>query len=388
MKKRYLITYAAPNTTRAAVSDLLGVDVNALKSDESISTLAAFSDNDVFHFGHLNISSIALTTNEAATLRQQKGILAVEEEQPISISSVQETANDGPPPPPATGEYWWNISLVKAPGAWNNGYHGAGIKVAVVDSGIAPHPNLAIAGGISCVPGVRSYHDEIGQGTHCAGIIAGKGVHNVFGIAPDVELYAVKVISSRGGNDTTIIAGLNWCVSHQMNVANLSISGAYAPTTAWATAIKNCQSNNVTVVCAVGDTNGSWFPYVGAPANSFVTGDNDSIPIAVGAIDSNSVITSTSSRGGESALWNQVTIVAPGAEIYSTYLRNSYNYMSGTSMACPHVSGLAALIAQRYPDISPHMTKAKIALSAHGLGAPAEKSTYGYGLINCEAPTN
>lgn len=287
----------------------------------------------------------------------------------------------------------WNISMVNAPTAWARGTDGRGVNVAILDTGIASHPDLVLSGGVSFVPGTTSFDDHFGHGTHCAGIVAARNnIIGVVGVAPAANLYAVKVLNDNGsGNSSWIIAGLEWCVSNGIKVASMSLGGASDPMTAYAYAIKRCQDNGVTVVVAAGNSYGSGFPWVCSPANSLLKilfiDIPTARPIAVGAVDSGSAIAGFSSRGGRTADWNQVNSVAPGVSINSTYLGNGYKVMSGTSMACPHVAGLAALITQRYPGITPYNVKRRITTTSKDLGTSGYDITYGYGLINCDLAT-
>jgi subtilisin len=320
-------------------------------------------------------------------LRGKAEILAVEEDVEMHILGFPSEGIESAAAT-ATGQPLWNIQMIKAPQAWARNVNGVGINLAILDTGIAAHPDLVISGGISMVPGVPSYNDGHGHGTHCAGIAAARnGLNNVYGVAPQSNLYAVKVLSDAGsGQSSWIIAGMSWCISNNIKVASMSLGGANPPYMAYAQAIKNCQDNGVTVVCAAGNSYGTNFPWVCSPANSVITGFPNASPIAVAAVDSNSNIAPFSSRGGQTAPWNQVVVAAPGVNVYSTYLNGGYTTMSGTSMACPHVSGLAALICQKYPGISPQMVEAKISATAKNLGtAPYPNIPYGYGLIDCDS---
>lgn len=283
----------------------------------------------------------------------------------------------------------WNINMVKAPISWSRKITGSGVKVAILDTGIAAHPDLVISGGACFIPGETSYNDKHGHGTHCAGIVAARNNFiGVVGVAPNASLYAVKVLSDSGsGSSSWIIAGMEWCVRNGMKVASMSLGGTSAPMVAYANAVKRCQDNGVTVVIASGNSYGTSFPWVCAPANSIITGQPNASPIAVGSVNSSAVIAGSSSRGGKTTPWNQVHCVAPGVSINSTYPGGGYRVMSGTSMACPHVAGLAALIIQRYPGITPANVKRRIATTATDLGPIGYDITYGFGLINCDLAT-
>jgi subtilisin len=278
----------------------------------------------------------------------------------------------------------WNISLVNAPKAWGRGYTGKGVKVAVLDTGIASHPDLVISGGASFVPGVASYNDGHGHGTHCAGVIGARNnSFGVVGVAPNASLYAVKVLNDGGsGSLSWILAGMSWAITNGMHVISMSLGSNSAPSTAYTTAINQLHAAGITVVCAAGNSFGTAFPYVGAPANS----PNN---IAVGAVDINRIIAYFSSRGGQAGIpnWNQVTLVGPGVNVNSTYLNSSYRQMSGTSMACPHVAGAVALVKQRFPAMTPQQIKNQLQTRAIDLGPIGNDITYGGGLLDCDRAT-
>jgi subtilisin len=283
----------------------------------------------------------------------------------------------------------WNISMIKAPQAWSRGIKGDNVKVAVLDTGIANHSDLKITGGVSFVDGVTSFNDGHSHGTHCAGIIGARNnIIGVIGVAPLCKLYAVKVLSDSGsGYSSWVIAGMDWCVKHKIDVASMSLGSSSAPSVAYANAVRRCQEKGVTVVTAAGNSGNTSYPFVGSPANSYQRQNSKASPIAVGAVNQSNMLASFSSRGGENSEWNGVTVVAPGVSIKSTVLNNSYAFKSGTSMACPHVSGLAALIIQQYPGISPVNVVRRITSTSFELGNAGYDELYGYGLINCNSAT-
>lgn len=280
--------------------------------------------------------------------------------------------------------------MIHAPAAWSRGYKGSGVKVAVLDTGIANHSDLTISGGVSFVNGVSSYDDGHSHGTHCAGII---GARNNFigiaGVAPMSSLYAVKVLSDSGsGYSSWVIAGMDWCIQNNIQVASMSLGSSSAPSTAYANAVRKCQEAGVTIVTSAGNSgNSSSFPFVGSPANAYQRSNSNASPIAVGAVSQSSAIASFSSRGGDHSEWNRVTVVAPGVSVNSTVLNNDYGKKSGTSMACPHVAGLAALLYEKYPGISPVNIERRITATATDLGGAGFDEPHGYGLINCDLAT-
>jgi len=172
-----------------------------------------------------------------------------------------------------------------------------------------------------------------------------------------------------------------------MHVVSMSLGGLSAPMLAYANAVKRLQDRGTVVVIAAGNSFGTSFPWVNSPGNSIISGVPNASPISVGAVDSSKLIASFSSRGGNAALWNQVTVVAPGVSINSTIPGNAYGLKSGTSMATPHVAGAAVLIKQRFPGISPAAVKARLQNTATDLGVPGNDIPYGRGLINCDLAT-
>jgi len=450
-KKRYLVTHSANNQNISPVSQILNLPVDNIR--QGINFLATESipkEEDVLEFPSIGITSASLDEAQVKRLRENSNILAVEEDVEMHVLEISQTdtaetdvaheqrmqvddrgteayqkgfqegvqqyiqhlsqiyqvqrANPlqslftNPITVPsfdtigtlATQPIPWNIKLVKAPAAWARGIRGAGIRVAVLDTGIAAHPDLnPISGGVSFVPGVVSFNDGHGHGTHCAGIIGARDNSiGVVGVAPGCSLYAVKVLSDAGsGSSSWIIAGMDWAASNGMHVVSMSLGGLSGPMVAYANAVKRLQDRGTAVCIASGNSFGTAFPWVNSPANSIITGAPNASPIAVGSIDINKVIAPSSSRGGQVALWNQVTVVAPGASINSTIPGGGYGIKSGTSMATPHVAGAAALLKQRFPGITPAAIKLKLRSTATDLGLAGSDITYGAGLINCDLAT-
>ncbi len=261
------------------------------------------------------------------------------------------------------------IAQVKAPAAWDAS-RGKGIRVAVLDTGIDHmHPDLApnFRGGISFVPG-QPPMDGNSHGTHCAGTIAaainGAGV---VGVAPAASLYAVKVLSNQGnGNWSWLIAGIDWCINNGIHILSMSLGGGGAPA-----ALENmCNvafNKGLLLVAAAGNNAGA----VLQPATY------NSV-IAVSAIDSANVIAAFSNRGPK------IELCAPGVSVLSTIPGGGYGNKSGTSMACPHVSGAAALAwgAHRYSN---NITiRRLLAWTSDNLGVPGRDNLYGFGRVDAE----
>lgn len=263
------------------------------------------------------------------------------------------------------------IAQIKAPAAWDC-TRGKVIKVAVLDTGIdSNHPDLNtnFKWGISFVSGESSWMDFNSHGTHCAGTIAAaiNGL-GVVGVAPAAYLYAVKVLDKTGsGAWSNLIAGIDWCINKKdLDILSMSLGGSSAPS-ALEAMCNAAWAKGAILVAAAGNNGGA----VGYPAKYASV-------IAVSAIDNANNIAAFSSRGPE------IELCAPGVSVLSTIPGGGYGTKSGTSMACPHVSGAAALAwgAHRYAN---NVTiRRLLAWTADNLGLPGRDTLFGYGRVDAE----
>lgn len=285
----------------------------------------------------------------------------------------------------ATNEYGnsWGVSHIGSEMVHNNAINGTGVKVAVIDTGINyTHEDLDdnYKGGYDFVfndfdPMDDSYNSH---GTHVAGIIAAEsnGV-GVVGVAPNASLYAVKVLDGSGyGSASWVIAGIEWAVDNDMDIATMSLgTGKYSQSLR--DACHNAYDAGVLLVAAAGNTYGGDVTY---PARY------DSV-IAVTATDPND------QRASFSPICPEVELAAPGVNIMSTIGGDgSYDYLSGTSQAAPHVAGTAALIiSSNLPDVNGDGVvnnediRLQLRLTAQDLGDSGKDDMYGYGLVDAQA---
>jgi serine protease AprX len=299
--------------------------------------------------------------------------------------------------------------------AWTSAYTGKGVGVAVIDTGIAGGmPDFKGADGQSRVVasavtsrGAATSGDVYGHGTHVAGIIAGDGTRRPYGdplrgsyvgIAPEANLISVKA-SDDAGNSTIldVIYGLQFVVDHKadfnIRVVNLSLESTTQQsykTDPLDAAVESAWFNGIVVVAAAGNHGAT------AEAANYAPG-NDPYVITVGAIDDQG----TKSTADDSAAdWSSVgrtqdgyakpDIMAPGAHIVSTLapgsaftslcpacvVGGSYIRAGGTSMAAPVVSGVAAVVLQKRPDLTPDQVKAILMGTARPISyAVAEVNT-------------
>ncbi|GBD34306.1 Thermostable alkaline protease [bacterium HR35] len=321
-----------------------------------------------------------LTPSAERLLKQSKEVLRIDEDVIVeALDKVEAIKVQGAKPqPPQTLP--WGIDRVDAEQIWNL-TTGDPIKVAIIDTGIdLKHPDMQanIKGGINTIYPWKSPNDDNGHGTHVAGIVA--AINNsigVVGVGPNIDLYAVKVLGANGsGYLSDVIEGLDWVVQQKQNqgedwVINMSL-GTSADIQSFHDAILRVYNAGITMVAAAGNTGGA----VTYPA---------AYPevIAVSATDQNNQLASWSSRGPE------VDLAAPGVSIYSTYKGQTYATLSGTSMAAPHVTGVAALVLDRKTCdfnldgvCTPSEVQQKLEGSAIDLGSPGKDNLYGSGLVN------
>jgi subtilisin len=327
------------------------------------------------NFYEAPIVAARMSAKEAAALRKNPNVASVEEDgRMYALDDTARLLVEGQPVVQAE-TVPQGVAQIKARAAWQVG-RGKGIKVAVLDTGIDyNHPDLSVnyRGGVSFVPDETSVLDRHGHGTHCAGTIgAALNGQGVVGVAPAAYLYAVKVLSAAGsGNWSLLIAGLDWCIANGIHIASMSLGAEEAPT-AVQTMCDLAFSRGVLLVAAAGNSGGP----VGAPAKYGSV-------IAVSAIDSANLIAPFSCRGPE------IELCAPGVDVLSTIPNNGYGRMSGTSMACPHVSGAAALAwgAHRFPPAEMACNVAirrLLAATADNLGVPGRDELFGFGRVDAE----
>jgi len=264
-----------------------------------------------------------------------------------------------------------------------NANKGAGIGVAVIDTGIdLTHPDLAanIVANVNCVNSKKTGQDDNGHGSHVAGTIAAvSNTIGVIGVAPGAKLIAVKALDNNGsGSWSSIICGLDWVTAnaakYDIKVANLSLGGGGSSDNncgntnkdALHKAICRARDAGVTIVVAAGNS--------AANASASVPAAYDDAVITVSALaDSNGQPGGTGAKtpyGPDdtfatfSNYGTAVDIAGPGVSILSTWLSGGYNTISGTSMATPHVAGGAALYIKSHPGST--WTQVRDALKAAG----------------------
>jgi subtilisin family serine protease len=305
--------------------------------------------------------TVSMPANEVEKLKNDPSVASVEPD--IQLQAAGQIED-------------WGVTATQATYAWDKGYTGKGVKIAVLDTGISlSHEDLIVEGGTSFVDYTTSYDDDSGHGTHVAGIIGAKNNHvGTIGMAPDSSLYAVKVLDSHGtGYLSDVIAGIDWAIENKMDIVNLSMATS-VDSQALHNAVDNAYAGGLLVVAAAGNA-----------GTVDGTGDTIQFPakyssvISVGAVDQNKQRAASSSTG------SNLEIVAPGVGINSTYLNNGYTAMSGTSMAAAFVSGELAMLKQENPTFTASLLRNDLDEHVIDLGGEGRDVTFGFGLLNASA---
>ncbi|AXG80368.1 1,4-dihydropyridine esterase [Streptomyces paludis] len=257
--------------------------------------------------------------------------------------------------------------------AYQAGYTGVGVKVAVLDSGVdQTHPDLA---GVSIArkdfSGSGNTVDHFGHGTHVASTIAGSGAKSgwkYLGVAPGAKIIDAKVLDDGGvGEDSGIIAGMQWAADQGARIVNLSLGFPDAPGIDPLEAAVNKLSaeKNVLFVVAAGNE--------GPDGGTVRSPGSAAAALTVGAVDREDRIADFSSTGPTADGSLKPDITAPGVDIVAAKSTKAdmggstvdgYVSLSGTSMAAPHVAGAAAILAQQHPDWSGQRIKKALVSSA------------------------
>lgn len=266
----------------------------------------------------------------------------------------------------------WHLKFLDIPKAHAIS-KGKGVTVAVVDTGVDRHPDLRknLLPGANVLAGGKGNGqlDENGHGTSMAGLIAGHGrtgTDGVLGVAPEARILPVKDQGSGNKGDSgTIAAGIDWAAHNGAKVINVSSSAA--PSRSLNEAVATAAAFDAVVVAGSG--NRPAFFRIGYPA---------AVPgvLAVGAVDRSGKHASFSVEGAP------IQICAPGVSLETTRLKGSYSTSTGTSPATAIVSGAAALVRAKFPDLTAQQVIRRLTATATDIGPPGRDDECGFGLLN------
>lgn len=350
------VTYAAPAPAEAVDVIISYRNVPGRKEADDLTRFGA----RIKHAYALIPAVAARMSPQAVAQLRQKWEVAYIEPDAIAYASAE--------------SIYWDVKKLTAPQTWSLGNTGVGAKVAIIDTGIDyQHADLApnYKGGYNFVSKSLNPLDDHGHGTHVAGTIAAAAnTVGIRGVAPGASLYGLKVLASSGsGTYSDIIAALQWCVNNRMNVACMSL-GSPTGSMALHDACTAAYQGGVLLVAAAGNSG------TATPTTSTIEYPAAySSVIAVGATDVNNARPYWSSTGPA------LEISAPGMNIISDRVGGGLVMLSGTSMAAPHIVGVAALIVASGETRPPYIRK-RLNSAATDLGLAGRDAIYGWGLAH------
>ncbi len=331
---------------------------------------------------HSNAVAAVLSPSELAQLQQSDLVASVEADpiryiiEPVTKNSLVPLAESTP----------YGINMVQALEVSDANVSNR--KVCIMDTGYdGDHEDLrhytgaGISGDDNNGAGSDTgnwYEDGHGHGTHVAGTISALGDNGlgVIGVNRNdqVGLHIVKVFNNSGnwGYGSDLIAAVNQCVDAGANVISMSLGGGMS-SNAERNAFENAYGQGVLSIAAAGNDGSS----SGNDAYSYPASYD--VVMSVAAIDSSKRVSSWSQKNA------QVEIAAPGVDVRSTVLNDGYANYSGTSMATPHVSGVAALVWSHFNECGAAQVRNALNMSAEDLGSAGRDESYGHGLVLAKA---
>lgn len=314
------------------------------------------------------IHKMTVPVSEVEKLKNNPNVEAVSTRKKLKLYGTTASSENRP-----DDENLFNLQLVNTYEAWDKGYTGKGVKIAVIDTGFATHQDLKLAGGKSFIVGEKYTSDGVGHGTHVSGTInALRNGEGIAGVAPDAKVYGLKVFDEEGfGTSFELIEALEWAIENNMDIVNMSL-GLDEDDAVLKATIKRAAQKGILLVAASGNEYGDPVSY---PARYNEV-------IAVASVDENKIHSPFSNIGRENDL------SAPGENICSTVPNNDYDCWEGTSMATPHVTGLLALLKERFPNYASSTLRKYITESAEDLGTLGHDNIFGYGLAKYVEPTS
>ncbi|ACA86652.1 S8 family peptidase [Shewanella woodyi] len=335
IKDNYIVVFNTPSVLN--LSDSLSVESFAIQQGNSLEN--RYNVNVKRNFGNsLNGVLVQANKEQLKALQQDPNVKYIEQDQIMSINPMVDIAGD------QSGATWGLDRVDQRDLPLNSNYHydfdGSGVTAYVVDTGVLNTHNEfggRASSGYDFVDNDNDATDCNGHGTHVAGTIGG----STYGVAKNVNVVGVRVLGCSGsGSNSGVIAGINWVKNNAQgpSVANMSLGGGASQATD--DAVNSAVAAGITFVVAAGNDNSNACNYSPARAADAIT---------VGST------TSSDSRSSFSNYGSCLDIYAPGSSIKSAWYNSNSatNTISGTSMASPHVAGVAALYLDESPSSTP-----------------------------------
>lgn len=356
-----------------------GVSIKAARLAANTKTLANHNAKMVLNLDNINGAAVKLSAKQLTSLKNDSAILYVEvDPKRYLIDTVSYTKT----PTPLAESTPYGVRLVQADQVSdaNTGNR----SVCIMDTGyegshedLTPYTSSLITGSDNDGAGNDTgnwWQPGHNHGTHVAGTIGalGNNGRGVTSVNPSglLKIHNVKVFNNAGswGYGSDLVRGIGQCQAAGSQVINMSLGGS-ASSNAERTAFENAANAGVLSIAAAGNGGNSSMSY----------------PASYDAVVSVAAVDSSSNKASFSQFNSQVEIAAPGVGVNSTVLNNGYSAMSGTSMASPHVAGVAALVWSHYTQCSVADIRQAMSATAKDLGAAGRDNSYGHGLIQAKA---
>ncbi len=324
-------TIDSPNIIQGQYIVVYKSGITTSSVDQAVQTVGALGGTVLYQYSSALVGYAAILPDQAlGVIRQDPNVAYVEADQVMSINNSQLN-------PPS-----WGLDRIDQTTGLDSEYTynltGSGVNVYIIDTGIwTTHTDFGGRASIGYDALGGNGIDCNGHGTHVAGTVGGL----TYGVAKGVDLYAVRVLNCSGSGTTSgVIAGVDWVTNNHVDpsVANMSLGGGAS--TSLDTAVKNSINAGVTYAVAAGNNNRDACKFSPARVATALT---------VGAT------TNTDYRASYSNYGKCLDLFAPGSSITSAWYgsNNASNTISGTSMATPHVAGVAALYLEAHPSALP-----------------------------------
>lgn len=380
---RYIVQFKKSSNKALKAAGKTGLSIAQLQKASNVQNLAKHGTDMILHMDRANAAAVNLNKSQLEALRNNPDVAYVEvDPKRYLIDTVSRTFEGADAIEPMAESAPYGIAMVQADQVSDAST--TGIKVCITDTGYEGNHEDLRAYTDSGITG--DDNDGLGNdtgnwwepghahGTHVAGTIAGLGGNGkgVVGVNPSgvLDLHNVKIFNNAGtwGYGSDLVKAIEQCQTSGSKIISMSIGGGASSTTEENAFIAANNAGMLHIAAAGNDGNTS----LSYPASY------DSV-MSVAAIDSSKNLASFSQRNA------QVEIAAPGVAVTSTVLNNGYATWDGTSMATPHVAGVAALVWSRHSSCTPAEIRTAMTSTAQDLGSAGRDNSYGYGLVQAKA---